>query len=268
MSALHILFSPSAAVDLRGALAMAGRDDQVVRLMDDLSFGPIDPPDLQARARWIEEALGWDDWETLAPELDAFWLASLDDHPRRIVWFSRRDTMEFCGFLEWLRRNGERPFEAIDLTDAVFPRDGDSGPLTPAPITGLIPARQFAGARLWDLANPPSAVALAGWFVEGDRLRRENAALRVLTPDGLTSAPLNYFDQQMLRHVGDDWRPAALAVGRFLGETYFESFAPGGIRQTGDLVPIARIAALAAAGKIEARGNPYEVQTCTIRRPR
>ena len=39
-----------------------------------------------------------------------------------------------------------------------------------------------------------------------------------------------------------------------------------GVHQTGDMVPIARIAALIAMGKIEARGDPYELQTCTIRR--
>jgi hypothetical protein len=32
------------------------------------------------------------------------------------------------------------------------------------------------------------------------------------------------------------------------------------------MVPIARLAALIEAGAIEGRGNPYELQTCMVRR--
>lgn len=236
--------------------------------MDDLSFGPINPPDIKVRSAWVEEELGYTDWETLAPELDTFWSESLADRPRRIVWVSRRCTMEFCGFLEWLRRNGERPCEIVDLTDTVFPDGGDSGGLIPAPWIGLIHDHQFAGARLWDLAKPLTAEARAAWLSLWDQLRSENAPLRVLTPEGLVSAPLSFFDDQILGYVGEEWGKAARVVGYFLYESAYESFSPAGVRQTGDMVPIARLAGLAETGRIEARGDFHELQGCTVRRPR
>jgi hypothetical protein len=56
---LHVVFTPSGAGSLRQALADAGRDDQVISSFDNLSFGPIDPPDLLLRSKWVESELGW-----------------------------------------------------------------------------------------------------------------------------------------------------------------------------------------------------------------
>jgi hypothetical protein len=49
-SIIHITFGMHADGVLREALRQAGRHEGVVRLWDDLSLGPIDPPD--AAARW------------------------------------------------------------------------------------------------------------------------------------------------------------------------------------------------------------------------
>ena len=266
MRALHILFSPSAAVDLRRALATVGKDDLVAAMADDLSIGPIDPPGRDLRAEWVEQALGYTGWDLVGRELDQFWSDALSDVPHRVAWVSRRSTMEFCGFLEWLRRNGERPCSVVDLTDVSVPSKGATGASMLAPTTGLIHHDQFAGARLWELAMPLPAETRVKWLELWKRLRSENAPLRVLTSSGLQSAPLDVFDEQILSYVGVDWTKAALAVGRFLYASTYESFCAAGVHQTGDMVPIARIAAMIDAGRIEARGNPYELQTCTIRR--
>jgi hypothetical protein len=267
MSELHIVFSPSAAVDLRRALASAGKDAEVAAIMDDLSFGPINPAGGGLRAKWVDEVLGYSDWDEVERQLEPFWSETLSEQRVRIAWVSRRSTMEFCGFLEWLRRNGERPCKVVDLTDARFPSNGDSGPEILAPATALIHDRQFSGARLWDLAAPLSSEARGEWTALWDRLRGENAPLRILSPEGLKSAPLDVFDAQILGCVDPDWGKAARAIGRFLYESAYESVCPAGVHQTSDLVAIARVAALIEAGKIEARGSPYALQTCTIRRP-
>jgi hypothetical protein len=231
---------------------------------DGRPFRPIDPPGGGLRAKWVDEVLGWDEVEQ---QLEPFWSETLSEQRDRIAWVSRRSTMEFCGFLEWLRRNGERPCKVVDLTEVRFPSNGDSGPEILAPVTGLIHDRQFSGARLWDLAAPLSSEARGAWRALWDRLWGENAPLRILSPDGLQSAPLDVFDAQILGCVGPDWGKAAPAIGRFLYESAYESFCPAGVYQTSDLVAIARLAALIEAGKIEARGDPYAVQTCTIWRP-
>jgi len=62
----HVVFNTSGAASLRQALRSAGRDDDVVALMDDLSFGPIEPLDPSSRAKWVAETLGRDDWDEVA----------------------------------------------------------------------------------------------------------------------------------------------------------------------------------------------------------
>lgn len=264
MSDLHIVFSPSAAGDLRHGLVAAGVSGTVTAFPDDLSFGPINPADAGLRTEWVGEVLGFGGWDEL--ELGRFWSEALSDGPQRIAWVSRRSTREFCGFLEWLRRNGERPCKVVDLTDVTFPSNGDSGARITAPVTSLIHGYQFADARLWDLAAPLRSEERMKWLELWDHLRGENAPLRILSSTGLESAPLDIFDEQLLSVIDVDWSKAALAVGRFLHASAYEGFCSEGVHQTGDLVPVARIAALIDAGKIEGRGNPYEMKTCMVRR--
>ena len=266
MNALHIVFSTSAAVDLRRALISAGRAAEVIAAVDDLSFGPIDPLGDCLRARWVEEVLGYSGWDAVVQRQERFWSGALSDRPERIVWVSRRSTLEFCGFLEWLSRNEGRPFKVIDLTDVTFPSNGDSGSLVLAPVTSLIHDYQFSGARLWDLAAPAPLEAQAAWLALWDRLRSDNAPFRILSSAGLASAPLDVFDEQIVRFIDDDWGKAGHAVGHFLYASAYESFCSAGVHQTGDMVAIARIATLIQAGKIEGRGNPYELKTCEVRK--
>jgi hypothetical protein len=81
-----------------------------------------------------------------------------------------------------LERDGEQPFQLVDLTDASFPSKGDSGTLIQAPVTPLIHDYQFSGARLWDRAAPLRAEDRARWLALWDQLRRENAPFRIVTP--------------------------------------------------------------------------------------
>jgi hypothetical protein len=46
---LHFVFTASGAGCLVQALRKAGRNDQVITSADDLSFGPINPPDSSSR---------------------------------------------------------------------------------------------------------------------------------------------------------------------------------------------------------------------------
>jgi hypothetical protein len=267
MSVLHIVFTLSAAVDLRRALATVDRDDEVVAAADDLSFGPINPACGDLRAKWVAEVLGYSSWDSVEQKQEQFWSEALSERAQRVAWVSRRSTIEFCGFLEWLRRNGKRPCKVVDLTDVKFPSNGDAGHYIIAPVTSLIRDYQFSGARLWDLAAPLTSETRVKWMALWDNLRCENAPLRILlSSERLDSAPLDVFDEQILDCIGGDWGKAALAVGRFLHASAYDGFCSAGVHQIGDMVPIARIAALIKAGKIEGRGNPFELQTCSIRR--
>jgi len=57
-STVHIVFSDGAAGLLRRALRDAGRSEHVLAFPDNLSFGPINPPDVQLRLEWMNEHLG------------------------------------------------------------------------------------------------------------------------------------------------------------------------------------------------------------------
>jgi len=114
---LHLVFHPSAALDLRRALHMAGRADRVVALDDDFSFGPIGAPDLASRAQWVETALGYDGWDEVVRKDEAFWAAALTGDCHRVAWLSRRSAQDYAGFLELVWRLGDAPFDIVDVTE-------------------------------------------------------------------------------------------------------------------------------------------------------
>jgi hypothetical protein len=94
-------------------------------------------------------------------------------------------------------------------------------------------------------------------------LKAENADLRVLTPSGLISAPLSYFDPLIISLVTTEWRRCA----RVVGESLFRS-GNDGFRQTGDLVLWSRLRTLMEDGVLEGRGNLLEMHESWVRRNR
>jgi len=120
-STLHVVFSDSAAGLLRRALRKAGRTGQVLSFSDNLSFGPINPPDSQIRLEWKKQHLGaaLQDWDWLPAKTSEFWSIALSASEQLIVWTSRRTTLEYSGFLEWVWRCGNKTYDVVDLTDAV-----------------------------------------------------------------------------------------------------------------------------------------------------
>jgi hypothetical protein len=260
---LHVVFAPSAAVDLRRALAEAGRTDRVVCPFDDLSFGPINPPDLETRRQWIEEELGYTGWEDVIANTDAFWTESLAAHDRKVAWMSRRTALEYTGFLEWLWRLGNVPCDILDLTDVTVAGRGQDGkPTTPrlATSVALLHWYQILESGLLDRPEPLSSAARQRYVDLWRRLRAENAPLRVLGTEGLASAPISYFDSLLLSFATREWQKTALVVGKSLA-----SFWDNSLLQTGDLVLAARVRALSTAGPLEARGDLFDLRHSEVR---
>jgi len=261
---LHILFSPSAAGQLRTAFKKLGRSDRVIALFDDLSFGPIDPPDSNLRATWVDEELGWTDWARVGLEDQPFWSTALSDYPRRIVWVSRRSANEFSGFLELIWRLGDLPCDVVDLTDRGYASSR----------LGIIgePIRTFGQVTAEEIIENDFIANLQNLSEEARRayhdlwrgLRQENAALRIIGPDGqLRSAPITFFDDQLVSCMRlGQWMPAARVVGEVLG-----SFIDTGLYQVGDLVLAGRLATLADEGRIEAMGELPQLQGSQVRLP-
>ena len=262
---LHIVFSLSAAGSLREAIRIAGLLDEVVGLADNLACGSTDSADVEARIDFDGEEMG-DDRDKYIEDIRAFWRLAMGASRPRIVWFSRWSAIEYCNFLAWLERNGDAPFKLIDLTDARLPSRRNPEILKPVGYTSLIDADQFGQHQLWQRATAPTPACLSQWHVLWQHLRAEEAPLRVIKPEGLASAPLNYFDANLLNHVGGDWIQGSLVVGKVLANDMLESFRDGGVFQCGDFVLFSRLRTLVEQGKLESSGD-FGSRKFQVRRP-
>lgn len=261
---LHVVFSDSAARLLRSTLRKVDPAGRVLAFPDDLSFGPIDPPDPQLRLKWMQQALGTQakQWDWLPAKANAFWSIALSAPGRIVAWVSRRTAMEHAGFLEWIWRVGERRFDLIDLTDVDTEWELPDGTVRIGRVMslGLLDPNQI---RTYDFLG--HAQRLPPSFCERyhriwQRLRAENAPLRIIRNEQLQSASITHFDELALACASERW----LKVERVVAHALVEAWDDDGI-QTSDVVLAGRIRALVESGKLEFRGDPMDWPNCEIR---
>jgi len=240
---LHVVFGHSAAVTLRQALEVAGREGVVVAPCDHFSFGPIDKDDANARSQWVENELGQRDWDEIIEYSAPVLSASIAACRPPIAWISPDSAGSVAGFLWWLSHMEGKDCLVLDVPRlSLLGPDAMSGYLDQA--APLLAARRESSLALWR------------------KLQVENAPLRVLGDNGLMSAPIEYFDPTLLQHVTPEWQKMSLIVGRTLFD-FFEN----GISQTDDIVLAARLAVLAEAGIMEWRGDFSHMARCEMRLP-
>jgi hypothetical protein len=258
MKILHISPGDSAGGSIAQALRDGGRDDEVLRFLDDLSCGPIDSDEASARAAWWGRFYEPSEVEAT---LSAFWerVASTDD--QLVVWFGRHSARELAFFLAWADRVGDRPYQIIDVTGRQLPtrrRDGSPALSRPAGCVSILQPeslRSLLGQERLITARERDESRLC-W----ERLRGENAPFRVITETGLVSAPVDYFDWQLLEQASSELQPAVRVVMRAIGYNS-EPFT-----QVGDVMLRTRIAALVADGRLLAEGDPT-TWSCRVRLP-
>jgi hypothetical protein len=263
---LHIVFSDSFSGSLRVALRELGRDDAIACFLDDLSFGPIDPPDPRARRKWVRRELapGMRDREWPLRPLAAFWKAALAPSSRRIVWVSTRSAPEFAGFLEFVWRLGEGSCDLVAFDGDALVSRGDSGHKAGGRAIALaeLPPYHLTATRYWERAAPLERAERERYRSDWARLRAENAPLRILDESGLVSAPITHFDELLMSCTVGQWRKAARVIGEALS-----TFWDGPFHQVGDVVLAARVRALAEAGRLESQGNLRRVRFSEVRLP-
>ena len=241
------------------AIRRAGLDDEVLRFVDDLSCGPIDPHTPAARAAWWSS---WHDSEEVAATETRFWDRVTKSDQQLIVWFGRDSAQELAFFLAWVDRLGDRPFGVIDVTGKQWPytrKDGTADMSRPAQAVGII--QPWNLQTLLGSERPLSPAAKEEAQAQWQRLRRENAHFRVVTPAGLVSAPADYFDPLIIECTTNEWQRVIRVVGEAMGrsaEPYLQS---------GNVVLQQRVMALVGEGKLLAEGDPRDMLNARVRLP-
>lgn len=261
---LHFVFTPSGAGCLLQALRKAGRDDPVIVNHDSLSFGPIDPGDAVSRAEWVANELGQADWNRGPADSERASYETRFPDNRKVAWLTRRSAMEYAGFLDWLWRLGDAPCEVVDLTDLTVSYHPQHGPPGPQAMSlGLLNADKISDDRLWDLAKPLQPDQRQGYLDLWQRLRSENAPLRVIGDDRLLSAPISFFDEALMSFVTEHWQKVSRVIGEALVSEMYQ-----GTLQTGDMFLSARIDALARDGRLKIRGgSAHDMRSSEVRLP-
>src|SRR5471030_253112 len=170
MRTLHIAPGDSAGGSLQTALRDAGRDEEVLRSIDDLSCGPIDSDDPSARTRW------WSQFHSDAEENDLlaqFWNRVATAEERLVIWFSRNAAQEHAFFLAMADRLGDRSYDIVDVTNL------------PGPPWRIALFNEKRLSALFGSERPVTAHERKEAQAEWQRLRRENAPFRIASPAGL-----------------------------------------------------------------------------------
>lgn len=111
---LHVVFSPAGAGVVGQLLRRLGRRDRVIVPCGNLMCGPINDIDGQQRREWLARHIdGGHDASN--EEFDLAWAAVLSASASPIAWFMRGNPMEYCGFLEFVDRLGDKPFDVVDV---------------------------------------------------------------------------------------------------------------------------------------------------------
>jgi hypothetical protein len=246
---LHVTFGHSAAASVHQAARLAKRKDDGVTFTDDLSFGPIDPPDPAERLAWAKRELGLlqdrRQDRRLTADTEKFWTTTLSTSARRWIWVSRHSPANHAGFLECLWRLGETSFDVVDLTDVIA-------------NIGELPPDRFHQDDLWTRARELPEALHRRYLNKWRRLRSDNAPFRVVRNLELVSAPITVHDDVLLSFAGRDWRTSARVIGNAMGSGVM----------VGDAVLFGLLRRLVGEGRLEARGDFSTMRSSQVRLPR
>jgi len=274
----HIVFGISAAGSLRQALNLSTAldDKRVLGCPDDLSYGPINPPDPVARIAWLNRQLGHneEDWSSEERKDDQhywsgrivqFWTDALDPDIHPVIWVCRRCAQEFAGFLELVHRLGDAPCDVIDVTDLVIDirRSGEAVFHQQVRSFGEVHPRHMIDQSLWGRRTALSDDDRAKWSAMWRACQNENAPLRIVEADILVSVLITYFDDFLLSFARPEWMKSAWIVG----EAWGDEDRRWPYRQISDLILWFRLRQLALAGRLDHRGDINNIRTSEMRLP-
>lgn len=279
--ALHVVFHMHDKWMLRDVFDYIGRTNAIACFDDDLSFGPIDSPDYDRRVDWLAESFGFTGWHRDADHYfqtreerfsqhpwggdrdaeTAFWLMPHGEFSRTVLWLTQRSARHLCGAMEWLRRAGDRPCEIIDFSEQQI-RDN---PYTKTyrHVFNLLELGRYSVFDLLETAAPMQDDLRTAWRERWERLRGENAPLRIIGPDGLQSASITEFDQALLETCRYRSQKVGMLVRRTIDALEKRNVCPPDF-----LVLTARLQALANEGRLQLLGvSCYAPGACELQLP-
>jgi len=261
---LHIVFDRRGAETLAKDIRVMSRRDEIALFEDNLSFGPIAPPDPVARWAWARR-------EFRAPPHEkrrfvkaaGFWEAALSTEHRRIVWMTRQYGDEYAGFLEFVSRlDDESQCDVVDLTELEIEcRLPGHRVVRRLPSLGNLHPWQVLQNQLWDTAKPLTAEARQRHRRTWEKLRSENAPLRLLKRRKFVSAPVTVFDEFLLSCCDHKFRKCA----RVIGDT-FEKLGEDKINTSWEVLA-GRLRQLVLAGHLEGAGTMVRMTHSEVRVP-
>lgn len=205
---VHVVPSLSAAGTVRRATWRLGLREKVVAIGDHLGYGPIDG-DIDTRRAWLDDVLGEGSGEAV-DFAHLAWDEVLRPHVFPVIWTCRTDAGDFGGFLDFLSRIDDRPFQCIDATGVEIETRASRWT---APCLGVVSDEQMVAAGLFSRRAELSPEALGRYRGVWRRLKEENAELRVIEEEELQSKPIWHFDSVLLDHVYREWTLGVRVVG-------------------------------------------------------
>lgn len=260
---LNVVFTASGAGILRAALRMADRREEVIELVDNLSFGPFDSSDMQRRLSWVQSELGDTKFQDVMPHTQIFWESVLSYQGRIVLWTSRRSAAEYAGFLECLVRLGDRLVDVADLTDVCttwIKPNGDISNPEPIMSISMLDYDAVVDKGMLNIAVPLSAAQRAVYVAVWQRMHDENAAFRIVGPNGISSAPINHFDNYLLSCLKGEWKKSTRVIGEALVQE-----SPDHYMQAGEMVYFSRLKKLVENGIAEGRGDMSDMWKSEVR---
>jgi hypothetical protein len=249
---LHIVFDRHGAETLAKDIWVMSRPDEIALFEDDLSYGPIDPPDPLARWAWARQEFRLQPHEKRRFARTAgFWGAALSTARRRIVWMTRQYGDEYAGFLEFVSRlDDESPCDVVDLTELEIEcRLPGHRVVRRLPSLGNLHPWQVLQNELWDTAVPLTPEARQRHRRTWQKLRTENAPFRLLKRRKFVSAPITVFDEILIACCDGKQRKCARVIGDTLEKLWEEKIVIG--RE----VLAGRLRRLVIEGRLEAAGT-------------
>lgn len=262
-ASLHVVFGQSAAGSIREALRSVGRLEGVIGCPDDLSFGPINPPDIDLRRDWAGTVLNLE-YDEVASIADAFWTAATSADVLPVAWVCSTCAIEQAGFLEFVWRMADRSFDIVDATGIEVPTLRSPWQAFRPSSLGVILPEQIVASGLPDRQRPYSLDRASASTALWGELREQNAPFRVVKGGRLVSAPVTVFDTYLEQNASLDWQVAARLVGNTMWNLL--NLAPDP-QCVSDMVLFGRMIALGETGALDVEGSGPSMRDYRVRRP-